>query len=174
MRMDARGGGATAADLVARAPEAALRAALAAFGEEPRAGAVARALAQARARGAAPRTTRELADLVARALRAAGAPRGDAAPAARTFQALRMAVNGELPSLDGALADVPPRLAPGGAFAVITFHSLEARLVAARFAALAAGGGFAQAPVARPTAEEVAANPRARSAQLRVLVRGPG
>jgi 16S rRNA (cytosine1402-N4)-methyltransferase len=87
--------------------------------------------------------------------------------ATRVFQALRIAVNRELDNLVRVLADVPKVLKPGGRICVLTFHSLEDRIVKQAFAA-----GPAYEPVTRkpvvPKEEEVTANPRARSAKLRV------
>jgi 16S rRNA (cytosine1402-N4)-methyltransferase len=155
------------------------------YGEERMARRIAKAVAAARERGEPPATTKQLADLVARAK---GGRRGHAHPATQTFQALRIAVNGELAALETALPAALDLLAPGGRLAVISFHSLEDRMVKqfmvaheGRVEALAKGGTrwVGQLPRARRVdrkalaagAEETARNPRARSAKLRVLER---
>jgi 16S rRNA (cytosine1402-N4)-methyltransferase len=172
MRLDRAGCGPTAGDLLRRLPWHALEAILREYGEERWARRIARALVAARAR-APITTTTELADLVARAIpRRAWPPRIH--PATRTFQALRIAVNSELEGLEGALEGAAALLAPGGRLAVISFHSLEDRAVKTAFRRLATAQEFAlltRRPVT-PAAGEVAANPRARSAKLRVLQRG--
>jgi 16S rRNA (cytosine1402-N4)-methyltransferase len=98
-------------------------------------------------------------------------------PATRTFQALRIVVNDELGELGRALAELPALLAPGGRLLVISFHSLEDRMVKRRFRALAETGeegrGFrvlTKKPVIAGD-DELAGNPRARSAKLRALER---
>lgn len=94
-------------------------------------------------------------------------------PATRTFQALRMAVNDELTVLDDFMTAASGLLSPGGRLAIITFHSLEDRLVKHRFRELAAADSFTiltKRPVI-PTSEEVQTNPRARSAKLRIISR---
>jgi 16S rRNA (cytosine1402-N4)-methyltransferase len=182
MRMER--GGTSAADLVNGADEETLAAILFHLGEERDSRRIARAVVADRV--AAPFTrTRQLAELVARVVR--GAPKGTH-PATRTFQALRIAVNDELGELFGALLAAERVLAPGGRLAVVTFHSLEDRLVK-RFLARGAGRGGAgsrhlpQARAAAPSftlpggqpvlpgEDEVVRNPRARSAKLRVGVR---
>jgi 16S rRNA (cytosine1402-N4)-methyltransferase len=113
-----------------------------------------------------------LARLVERAIpRRAWPPRIH--PATRTFQALRIAVNGELDGLENGLEGAASLLKPAGRLAVISFHSLEDRAVKTTFRRLAAAGGLeivTRKPVT-PGAAEVAANPRARSAKLRVIMR---
>jgi 16S rRNA (cytosine1402-N4)-methyltransferase len=178
MRM--AGDGPSAADLVAAAPERDLAAIIATLGEERHARAVARAIVRRRA--AAPiRSTAELADIVGSVV---WAKPGDIHPATRTFQALRMFVNEELAELAAALSGAEAVLAPGGRLAVISFHSLEDRIVkrflAARAKAPTASRHQPLAPAtpvsfrimtAKPVvadAGEIAANPRARSARLRV------
>jgi len=91
-------------------------------------------------------------------------------PATRTFQALRIAVNKELKWLEVALRRLPDCLQPGGRLAVISFHSLEDRLVKEAFRNDARLEVLTRRPV-RPTEEEIAANPRSRSAKLRVAQR---
>jgi 16S rRNA (cytosine1402-N4)-methyltransferase len=113
------------------------------------------------------RTTAELAELVRRCV-PRSADRID--PATRTFQALRIAVNRELESLDLALARIPARLKPGGRLAIISFHSLEDRRVKEAFRGDPRLEPRTKKPI-RPTEEEVASNPRSRSAKLRVAER---
>lgn len=178
--------GITAADLLAGSTEADLRALLQRYGEEPGAGRLARAIVRARA--AAPlRTSGQLAALVERVL---GTTHGRIHPATRTFQALRIAVNDELGALEVALGQAVALLATGGRLAVISFHSLEDRIVK-HF--LRAESGACRCPpglpvcvcratarvalttrrAVRPTVAEVERNPRARSARLRGAVRLP-
>ncbi len=182
MRMEAAGD--SAADLVNDAPEGLLADIVYHYGEERRSRAVARAIVEARRKGRIE-TTRQLADLVAGIVRAE--PNGPH-PATRTFQALRIAVNDELGELVRALHAAERVLKPGGRLAVVTFHSLEDRIVK-QFLARRSGragtgsrhqpGGVPDVPtfalVSRgpvvPGEVEVRANPRARSAKLRVAER---
>lgn len=150
------------------------------YGEEPRARAVATAIVRARA--AAPlTTTTALAEVVARA---AGRGKPKIHPATRVFQAIRIAVNRELDALETVLVQAEALLAPGGRLAVISFHSLEDRIVKRYFARAARGdpryAGLPNIPpfarptlklcgrLIRPSPAELARNPRARSARLRV------
>ena len=183
MRMD-RSQPTRAADLVNALSEAELKRILREFGEEPRAGGVARRIVSAR-EASRIETTAELSRL---AVRAWGGRRGRRHPATRTFQALRIAVNRELDSLAAGLAAGLRLLKPGGRMAVISFHSLEDRIVkhafarhAGRWESLPAGGRewrgeepavrrVTRKPV-RPSEEEAVRNPRARSAKLRVAER---
>ena len=175
----------TAALLLKRLPEAELAEVLWRYGEGRVARRIAQAVAQARARGAVPETTAQLAELVSNAK---GGRRGHAHPATQTFQALRIAVNGELAALETVLPAALDLLAPGGRLAVISFHSLEDRMVKqfmvaheGRMEALAKGGTrwVGQLPRARRVDrkalaagdEETARNPRARAAKLRTLER---
>jgi 16S rRNA (cytosine1402-N4)-methyltransferase len=161
----------TAADLLRTTPEPELAHLLAAYGEEPAARRIARRLVAARAR-APITTTRVLAELVAAAIPPHRRPRR-IHPATRTFQALRIAVNDELGSLEAVLPQGARLLASTGRFAVITFHSLEDRLVKRAFRSFAAEPGYRLAtpkPI-RPGAEAIRDHPRARSAKLRVLER---
>lgn len=183
MRMGAEG--ASAADLVNGLPEADLADILYHYGEERAARRIARAIVAARAVRPVE-TTLELAEIVRSCL---PRPRpGQVHPATRSFQAIRIAVNDELGELVAGLEAAERALAPGGRLAVVTFHSLEDRIVK-RFMQLRAAqvaGGSRHAPeivqeAARfdltprraiaPDAEEVAANPRARSARLRIATR---
>jgi 16S rRNA (cytosine1402-N4)-methyltransferase len=168
MRLDPTRGE-TAADLLNRLPEAELSRLLHEYGEERHARRIARVVVRRR-----PLAT--TGDLVA-AVRAA-VPRG-AWPrrlhvATRTFQAVRMAVNDEPGALGRALAAAPGLLARGGRLAVIAFHSGEDRIVKRTFRSLEAAGFAALEPSPlEPGDDEVRANPRARSAKLRVLERAP-
>ncbi|MBX5491473.1 MAG: 16S rRNA (cytosine(1402)-N(4))-methyltransferase RsmH [Chloroflexi bacterium] len=177
--------GITAAELLARSSERELRHLLRTYGEEPAAARIARAIVEARARTPL-RTTGQLVAVIEGAL---GPARRRIHAATRTFQALRIAVNDELGSLQVALEQAVSLLARGGRLVVIAFHSLEDRLVkqflrnesssvcrcppqlpvcvcgrAPRLAVLT------RKPVV-PTPAEVAANPRARSAKLRAAER---
>lgn len=161
----------TAAELIQRTSEPELTQLIHEYGEEPAARRIARRLVQARVRTPI-RTTRQLAELVASAI----PPHRRTwriHPATRTFQALRIAVNDELGSLDAALPQGAELLAPGGRFGVIAFHSLEDRLVKSAFRRLSHTGwqALTRKPL-RPGDDEVQSNPRARSARFRVLERG--
>ena len=195
----------TAADLVNGRSREELTAVLREFGEEPRAAAIASAIVRQRPIG----TTAQLADLVAGVVRRTGnrsvGSRGGGPgrasghrnansraarthPATRTFQALRIAVNDELNTLGAGLEAAVELLAPGGRVAVISYHSLEDRLVKTFLAREAARCicpprlpvcvcghqprlSLVNRRIIRPGAEEVAANPRSRSARLRVAQR---
>jgi 16S rRNA (cytosine1402-N4)-methyltransferase len=170
MRFDTRQS-LTAAELIMRTPEPELARIIHEYGEEPASRRIARRLVQSRAR-APIGTTRQLADLVASAI----PPHRRSHrihPATRTFQALRIAVNDELGSLEAALPQGAELLAPGGRFCVIAFHSLEDRLVKSTFRRLSNAGwrALTRKPL-RPSDDEVHSNPRARSARFRVLERG--
>ena len=175
--------GPTAADVIAKASEADLANIIYIFGEERRSRAVARAIVAARAQ-APIATTRALADIVAKVVRSKP---GDIHPATRTFQALRIFANQELDELHLALSAAERVLKPGGRLVVVSFHSLEDRIVKNFFGhrGKSAGGSrhlpeVAQAapsfhiltrrPLA-PSEQEIAANPRARSAKLRAAER---
>jgi 16S rRNA (cytosine1402-N4)-methyltransferase len=183
MRMDL--GDTTAADLVATLSEGELARLLRQYGEEPRAGAVARALVEAR-KTAPIRTTGELRRIVARAAAAPAHVHRD--PATRVFQALRIATNRELSELERFLDDAIERLSLGGRLAVLSYHSLEDRIVKETFHKHSAGCSCPRSfPVCvcsrrrvlslvtkkpvRPSLEEVTQNPRARSARMRVAER---
>lgn len=172
MRMDREGQDRTAADLVNRLPASELAELFFRYGEERASRRIAAAIE--RARGVRPiETTTELAELVRSAL---GRHRGRIDPATRVFQALRIAVNRELEELEAALPRAMGRLAPGGRLGVISFHSLEDRIVKNAFRDAARRGGWileSRKPIFAGE-DEVAANPRARSARLRVLVREGG
>ena len=177
--------GITAAALLADGTAADLREVFHRYGEEPAAGRLARAIV--RARTEAPLATTN--DLVAVVERVLGPSRGRTHPATRAFQALRIAVNDELVSLEAALGQAVELLAPGGRLVVIAFHSLEDRIVK-QFMRAESGGEcrcppglpvcvcrraprlelLTRRPVT-PVATETARNPRARSAKLRAAVR---
>lgn len=171
MRMD-RTTGRTLADLLAGATPEGLADVIFRYGEERRSRRIARAVVAASA-GAGIRTTAELAAVVRRAARYRGRSRID--PATRTFQALRIWVNRELDGLEAFLRTAAGRLQAGARLAVISFHSLEDRIVKRTLRELERGGDFAmrlltRKPV-RPAEEELARNPRARSARLRAAWR---
>ncbi len=172
MRMDSRLEK-TAADLVNRMEEAELADMIYAYGEERYSRRIARVIVEAREQNKIERTL-ELANLVSRAYPAAvrHARRG-VHPATRTFQALRIAVNDELGSLDRLLALVPRVLSIGGRAAIISFHSLEDRRVKQAFAGwtLTGRANVLSRKVITPRETEVAANPRSRSAKLRAIER---
>jgi 16S rRNA (cytosine1402-N4)-methyltransferase len=139
------------------------------YGEERWAARIADFIVRARRREPIA-TTGQLVDIV-RAAVPARARRGPDHPARRTFQALRIAVNGELDALTAGLRAAVGHLRSGGRLVVIAFHSLEDRIVKQTLRALAAEGGctlLTRKPV-RPGPDEVAANPRSRSARLRAL-----
>ncbi len=180
MRFDPEGE-VSAADLVNQLGEAELADLLYRFGEERRARQVARAIVAARP----VTTTIQLARVVARTTR--GGKRG-IHPATRTFQALRIAVNGELEALEQVLPLTPEVLLPGGRLAVISFHSLEDRIVKQFMRSESrncicppgqpdctcdhrASLRVLTAKPIRPQEEEVEKNPRSRSARLRVAER---
>jgi 16S rRNA (cytosine1402-N4)-methyltransferase len=171
MRMDTSSGP-TAAESIRSADERTLADVIYEFGEERHARRIARAIVEARGRGAIE-TTGQLADIVRRAIPRKGYSRID--PATRTFQAIRIWVNRELEGLDTFLADAAQRLAPGGRMAVISFHSLEDRVVKHTLRGLQAAGEIGltvrtKRPVV-PSETEVERNPRARSAKLRAAER---
>ncbi|WP_101068227.1 16S rRNA (cytosine(1402)-N(4))-methyltransferase RsmH [Roseovarius salinarum] len=183
MRMSQQGE--SAAELVARLGESALADLLFLYGEERASRRIARAIVRARAE-APIETTGQLAEIIEKCL-----PRpkpGQAHPATRSFQAIRIAVNDEYRELVGGLEAAERALAPTGRLAVVTFHSIEDRIVKRFLQARSGGGGRGSrhAPeIARdaprftlprrkpiePDAAELDVNPRARSARLRVAVR---
>jgi 16S rRNA (cytosine1402-N4)-methyltransferase len=174
--------GLTAAEFLNSADEAEIARVLREYGEEPRARAIARAIVTARP----VERTAELAAIVRRA--AGFRPGQKADPATRTFQAIRIHLNSELDELEQGLEAAERALKPGGRLAIVTFHSLEDRIVK-RFFRERSGGmpaGSRHRPaledpreptferVAKPvspTERELAGNPRARSARLRSAVR---
>lgn len=176
----------TAADLVNYLAEAELADLIYRYGEERRAYQVARAIVRARPL----QTTTELAQVVTRAVTAGKPTRSGIHPATRTFQALRIAVNGELEALESVLPQAVRVLHPGGRLAVISFHSLEDRMVKQfmrheatdcicppRQPVCTCGHKATLREIYRqplyPQESEVAENPRARSARLRVAEKLP-
>jgi 16S rRNA (cytosine1402-N4)-methyltransferase len=176
----------TAADLLLRLPEGELADIIYEFGEERNSRRIAKWIVESREQGKPITTTKALADLVARA--SASGKRWQIHPATRTFQALRIAVNQELEGLSRFVETAVDLLQPDGRFAVISFHSLEDRIVKTEFRRLSGYCDCAsrsRGPVvvcdcgARtavqiltkrpvvPDAEEVEENPRSRSAKLR-------
>jgi len=169
MRMDQTSGD-TAADLVARSSERELADAIFQYGEERFSRRIARAIVAAR-REAPVDTTGRLASIVRRTIPRRGAMRID--PATRTFQALRIWVNRELDGLDRFVEAAARRLRTGARLAVITFHSLEDRIVKHTLRALQRDTlvqVLTRKPIV-PGDEEVERNPRARSAKLRAAER---
>jgi len=169
MRMDQRESR-TAADLVRRLSEAELAHVIQTYGEERWARRIAKRLVAVR-RKTPIDTTTHLARIVAEAVPRQASRRLH--PATRTFQALRIAVNQELAALEELLRALPEVLGPGGRAVIITFHSLEDRLVKQAFRAQAQEDlvhVLTKKPV-RPSAHETAENPRSRSAKLRVVER---
>lgn len=172
--------GETAAELIARMPEGQLADLIYLYGEERASRSIARTL-----KARLPKTTFEAVEAVKSGVPRKAWPK-ELHVATRTFQALRIAVNGELDQLEAALAVIPALLAPGGVAAIISFHSLEDRLVKQSFKRLCGeiddlppGFPIANANTAqfetlskRPIVasdDEVAQNPRARSAKLRAV-----
>jgi len=170
MRMD-RSEGETAADLVARASERDLADAIFAYGEERFSRRIARSIVEARSESPVD-TTGRLAAIVRRAVPRRGPMRID--PATRTFQALRIWVNRELEGLDRFVEVAAKRLRVAARLVVITFHSLEDRIVKHTLRRLDRGGEGFRVLTKKPliaSDEEVMRNPRARSAKLRAAER---
>jgi 16S rRNA (cytosine1402-N4)-methyltransferase len=170
MRMD-QSQGATAAEKLAVIEETALADVIFQFGEERKSRRIARAIVGARSQ-APIETTGQLAAIVRRAAGGKGWQRID--PATRTFQALRIWVNGELDRLDQFLRQAAARLRAGGRLVVISFHSLEDRIVKHTLRALDRGEGLVRVLTGKPMLpgdDEIDRNPRARSAKLRVAER---
>jgi 16S rRNA (cytosine1402-N4)-methyltransferase len=181
MRMDISGGE-TAAELLGRLSEVEIARIIFEYGEERRSRRIARRIVERRERGEPIQTTHDLADLVARAVGPDKKRRIH--PATRTFQALRIAVNGELENLDSFLVQAVDHLEQAGRLAVISFHSLEDRIVKRTLLKLS---GRCQCPPRLPVCicgvtkqisiltrraivpgeEEIEENPRSRSAKLR-------
>ncbi|MFS8084784.1 MAG: 16S rRNA (cytosine(1402)-N(4))-methyltransferase RsmH [Acidobacteriota bacterium] len=188
MRMDAKGGAETAAELLGRLSEVDLARIIFEYGEERRSRRIARFIVARRERGEPVATTSDLARLVERAVGPEKKRRIH--PATRTFQALRIAVNQELEHLDRFVTEAVDLLEPEGRLAVISFHSLEDRIIKRTFLKLA---GRCQCPPRLPECicgarriidiltrrpitpgeAEIADNPRARSSKLRVARKLP-
>ena len=174
----------TAAELVNTLPERELASILARYGEEPAARRIARSITRERSRGPIA-TTGQLASIIEKVTRAG---RARIHPATRSFQALRIAVNDELEGLEEFLRESVQRLNSGGRIAVLSFHSLEDRIVKRTLGGLsdscicprdlpvcACGRSnlvrlLSRRPV-RPSAQEASDNPRSRSARLRAAER---
>ncbi len=188
MRMDSESG-TTAAELVNRTDERELSRILSEYGEERFAARIAAAVCAARIQKPIE-TTRELSDIIAAAIPAAAARAEKQHPAKRSFQAIRIAVNGELEAAERGIRAAAELLNPGGRLCVISFHSLEDRLVKRLFQSLSQGCTCPRdfpvcvcgaKPVlklvtAKPVtagADELSQNPRARSAKLRVAEKNP-
>ncbi|HSI58437.1 MAG TPA: 16S rRNA (cytosine(1402)-N(4))-methyltransferase RsmH [Ideonella sp.] len=181
MRMDTTRGE-TAADFLARADERLITQVIRDHGEERFAASISKAIVARRESGRPLRTTAELAELVAGSVRTREPGQN---PATRTFQALRIFVNAELEELEQGLSAALALLAPGGHLAVISFHSLEDRIVKTFIARESRAEVDRRAPFAEPkhplklralgriraSEGEVRANPRSRSAVLRVAER---
>lgn len=187
MRMD-RDDALTAWTVVNQWPRAELRRILSQYGEEKYAGAIAAAIERAREK-APIETTGQLVEVIRGAMPAA-ALREKQHPAKRSFQGIRIAVNDELTAISRMLQGAIPRLKPGGRLAVISFHSLEDRIVKSELAAAAKGCDCppsfpvcvcGKKPLVKlvprkpilPGAQELEENPRARSAKLRVAEKLP-
>ena len=179
--------GVPAAELLASLDAAELTALFRRYGEEPKAGRIARAIVDAR-RTAPITTAEELAALIERVAPPDPRKRRRIHPATRVFQALRIAVNEELEALQAGLAAALDLLRPGGRLVVLSYHSLEDRIVKRFFQAERRGCicppqlpvcvcgrnprlRLVTNPSLTPTAAEIAANPRARSARLRAAER---
>jgi len=166
MRMDPQGGGTTAAEIINRAGFNELVRIFREFGEEPKAEIIVKRILEAR-RKQPIQTTLELVRIIG------GSHRGKIHPATRVFQALRIAVNDELEALREALPQAVELLKPGGRLVVISFHSLEDRIVKNFFKEYTTGGKaqVLTKKVVTPAWEERRGNPRARSAKLRALMK---
>jgi len=159
--------GETAADIVNSASREDIAEMLRVYGEEPLARQIAKAITDRR-KDEKFKTTLDLAETIAAII----PRRGKTHPATKTFQALRIAVNDELGELKKGLESAEAILAPGGRIAVITFHSLEDRMVKNFFKNSSRLTGTTKKPII-PSAEEASENPRSRSAKLRIAIRTP-
>lgn len=168
MRLDPTTGR-SAAELLATVEERELADILHEYGDERAARPIARAIVARRREGRLPQTTGELARLIAGVVHVRG-KRERIHPATRTFQALRIAVNDELGALRESLDAAFDLVVPGGRIVVISFHSLEDRIVKNAFRSDERVQALTRRPVA-PGDEEIARNPRARSAHLRAAER---
>jgi 16S rRNA (cytosine1402-N4)-methyltransferase len=186
MRMDPDSGDETAAELLERLSEEEIANVIYRYGEERASRRIAKWIVERRDRGEPIQTTKELADLVARAVKKGG--KDKIHPATRTFQALRIAVNRELEILDGFISDSVDLLKKNGRLAIITFHSLEDRIVKQAFQKLA-GRCFCPPRIPQcvcgaekrveivtrkpvtPGEPEMLENPRSRSAKLRACMK---
>lgn len=186
MRMDPDSGGETAAEMLESLSEVEIANIIYQYGEERASRRIAKWIVEKREKGEPVRTTKELADLVARAVRKG--PKDKIHPATRTFQALRIAVNRELEILEQFINDSVDLLKKNGRLAIVTFHSLEDRIVKQTFQKLA-GRCFCPPRIPQcvcgaqkkveivtkkpvtPLPEEMQGNPRSRSAKLRACMK---
>lgn len=160
----------TAADLVNSLDERALSLLIQTYGEESQSHKIAWAIVKAREEAPITTTTR-LAEVIARAIPRKPGRAGATHSATQTFQALRIVVNHELENLDLLVRALPELMAPQGRAAIITFHSLEDRIVKHLFREFS-DRGIARLITPKPmeaSEEEIAQNPRARSAKLRII-----
>jgi 16S rRNA (cytosine1402-N4)-methyltransferase len=158
----------TAVDIINTWSEESLHSILSGYGEERHARRIAHIIVEERARRPIV-TSGQLASLIERTIHRTGKTH----PATQTFQALRIAVNDELGVLERTLKSITHVLAPNGRLAIITFHSIEDRLVKRYFKDLSAHGDFEliTKKAIQPTRDELKVNPRARSAKLRVITK---
>ncbi|MBD3286366.1 16S rRNA (cytosine(1402)-N(4))-methyltransferase RsmH [candidate division WOR-3 bacterium] len=166
MRFDSESNARTALEIIRSEPAPKIARILSEYGEERRAHPIAREIAANRSK---IKTTADLAEL----LRRIAGPKGFRKTAMRVFQALRIAVNDELDNLKQGLEAACAHLKPKGRLAVLSYHSLEDRIVKRKFAAKEESGSFSRVtrkPL-RATGDEIKRNPAARSAKLRVLER---
>lgn len=159
----------TVADMLNEWEESSLADIIYGYGEEPASRKIAKAIVEAR-KHKRIETTFELVHIIESVMRGG---RGRIHPATKTFQALRIAVNDELGALEQLLKDGFQALAPGGRMAIITFHSLEDRVVKHYFRTLkdAGLGDLTPKKPIVPSREELTQNPRARSAKLRIITK---
>ena len=166
--------GESAAELLAGLPEEEIAKIIFEYGEERYSRRIASRIVERRQTGLPVKTAGDLADLVRRCVPRERRTHGDRTvsidPATRTFQALRIAVNDELGSLQKVLQKIPNRLRPGGVLAVISFHSLEDRIVKNAFRDNPCWEVLTKKPVTA-SERELATNPRSRSAKLRAAAR---
>jgi 16S rRNA (cytosine1402-N4)-methyltransferase len=174
MRMNQGSGTITAGELIAMKDVSELAGIFRDYGEERHAYRIAKAMVRARERGESPVTTGELTALIRRTLPAPVQRKMGTHPARRVFQALRIAVNGEMEALDEGLGGALAAAGHMGVIAVISYHSLEDRIVKRRFLEWA-GAGLGRVAAKRPLTpgdEEIAANRSSRSAKLRAFIKG--
>ncbi len=171
MRMDPGSGAETAAELLKRLSFGDLARLFREYGEEPHAGIMARLLVRARERGDALERTGDVVRLLREGLPAPLQRKMGTHPARRIFQALRLKVNDELGALAGALEVLPSLLAVGGTVVVVSYHSLEDRIVKRRFLAWkdAGCGEILTKKPLTPSETEVEQNYKARSAKMRAF-----
>jgi len=169
MRFDSSEG-LSASELLAKLPDTEIADMIYRFGEERHSRRIARKIVENREKGLPIQTARQLAEVVRRCV--PKSRKNPIDPATRTFQALRIAVNDELGALQSALEQLPERMKPGGVAAVISFHSLEDRVVKNAFRESSCWTIMTPKPITA-SAEEIAQNPRSRSAKLRAAAAAP-